>query len=169
MVQSLIKPTDKTEWAVIAITAILLFIGLAIRFSTMDKASSSTLTNDIVIITIGICAMTAMYLLDFTFIVKHSKKIYCSITILMFGITFLSPQRYGGSIYVAYILILMPTIFASVIYDLRTKGYQGIILSTVYFIIPLLIISSYTNISSILLYIIVCNSLITYAITKGWF
>lgn len=160
----------KTEWSIIALTALLIFIGLAIRFFEMDNTISSTIPTNIISLIIGICCMTAMYLLDFTFIVKHSKVIYWGIIIAILSIYFVSPVPYGGgNTYGVFIFMLMPTAFAALLYNLRSKGYYGIILSTVYFSIPLFIIRIFNNISSIMLYIVVSYSLISYAIIKGWF
>jgi len=159
----------KTEWSIIALTAFWLFLGLTIRIIVIDNSMSSTLTANIVCTIIAICCMIIMFFLDFTFIVKHSKGIYIGVILLIFGVYFGYSNVYGYSPHVSFLFMLLPTVYAAIIYNLRNKGYYGIILSWLYFIIPLFIGIFLTTISSIMIYAFVCYSLVTYAIIKGWF
>ena len=160
----------KVEWGTIALTGTLLLLGTIIRsFITYDYQMPWKFTNGIVYTLIGIVVMVPAYCLDFSIIGKYPRRIYFGLIAIAFMSMFISPVIRGQRPYIRYIMLLFPTAFAGIIYDMRNKGYQGIILSGIYFVIPAIICLKIPSLSSFALYSITCFVILTFAIVKGWF
>ncbi len=160
----------KVEWSIIVMTGIILLLGIAIRiFLTYDSDIQLMLPKSIIITIIGIGCMAFVYFLDFTTIGKYPKVIYFSFITIAIGATVVSPLYNGISFYTHFLLLLFPTVFAGIIYSMRTKGYLGIILSGAFMVIPLLIGVMSSHFSSVVLFSLACLILLTLAIVKGWF
>ena len=159
----------KAEWGLIALIGITLLIGVIVRIFVTSSDSAYYNTNILIFSILGICGFAVAYFVDFTIIGKIPKTLFfatLALTILAF---IKSTKMNGQAQYVPLILLIFPTIFAGILYNLRTRGYKGIILSVFFFIIPIVIAIYNANYSSA----IICffASLITanLAITKNWF
>lgn len=160
----------KTEWSIIFLTGIILLLGFGIRSIVgLEPDTPYFLLRDLTTTGIGLLGMTLAYFVDFTIIGRFPKSIFAGLTIATIGTMALSPHIHGRPAYVPFMLLLFPTVMAGVIYNMRNKGCLGIILSGLFFVIPLLmgIMSSYLSIA--LLCGLAFLILITIAITKGWF
>jgi cell division protein FtsW (lipid II flippase) len=113
--------------------------------------------------------MVTLYFIDFTIIGRYPKSIFLGIAILSIILMYLSPVIRGKHAYVQFIMILFPTVMSGIIYNMRTKGYLGIILSGVLFIIPVFIGFMIPSLSVVVLILSSFLILITMAIIKGWF
>ncbi|MDF2673036.1 MAG: hypothetical protein K0R09_1301 [Clostridiales bacterium] len=160
----------KTEWSIIVLTGIALSLGLAIRMIvTNDSYMPLMLTKSIINTVIGIGFMVIAYFLDFTIIGKHPKIIYFGLITITIGIMIISPIINGQYFYIKFILLLFPTAFAGIIYNMRSKGYSGVILCGVYFVVPAFIGVITPSFSCVYIYSITCLILLTVAIVNGWF
>lgn len=160
----------KIEWSVIAITGIMLLLGIGIRyFVTPDYQMQYKLIDSIVSSIIGMIFMSIAYFLDFSIIGKYPKRIYFSLIAITLGVMVISPTYMGQSFYVKFLMLLFPTAYAGIIYNMRSKGYMGIIISGLYYIVPAIICLSIPSFSSLAMYSISCLILLTFAIGKGWF
>ena len=158
------------EWRLIILTSLMIILGVVIRsFITYDYQMPWKLTNSIVSIIIGTGFMIMAYFLDYSIIGKNSRKIYYALIVLTILVLFRGPMLHGQNYYVKYIMLLFPTIFAGVVYSLRNKGYMGIILSGLYFVLPAIICLYITSFSSLIMYSLTCLIILTYAIAKEWF
>ncbi len=168
----------KPEWSIISLTGVLLFLGFLIReFIANDVSNAANSTGSNVVITVfGIAVMVIAYFLDYTIIGKHPKFIYFGLIAIMISSMVISPgtisisQKYMGQFFYAkFIMLLFPTAFAGIIYSMRNRGYEGIVLSGIYFIFPALLCLQIPSLSSLAMYTITCLIILTYAILKGWF
>lgn len=158
------------EWQIIILTSLMLLLGVVIRsFITYDYQMSWKLTNSIISIAIGIGFMIIAYFLDYSIIGKYYKKIYFALILLTILVLFNGPMLQGQNYYVKYLILLFPTAFSGIVYNMRSRGYMGIILSGLYFIVPGIICLYLPSFSSLIMYSITCLVIITYAIAKGWF
>lgn len=158
------------EWRIILLTSLMLILGVVISsFITYDYQMPWKLTNSIISIIIGTGFMILAYFMDYSIIGKNSKKLYFALTVLTILVLLNGPILRGQNYYVKYIMLLFPTVFAGIVYSLRNKGYMGIILSGLYFIVPALICLYVPSFSSLIMYSLTCLLVITYAIAKGWF
>lgn len=167
----------KPEWGLILLTSTLLILGFLIRmFLTYDSGIASSAIGNIVLTIFGIAVMALAYFLDYTIIGKYPRAIYFglfAITIasmnIVPGIISIGPKWNGQYFYPKFLMLLFPTAFAGIIYNMRNKGYHGIILSGIYFIIPTLICLKIPSLSVLAIYSITCLVVLTFAIIRGWF
>lgn len=166
----------KPEWSLIFLTGALLILGVIIRgFIAYDSGVIRSTSGDIVFTIFGIGAMILAYFLDYSIIGKFPRLIYFSLILITIvsmnivpGVVYAGPIWMGHS-YPKFFMLLFPTAFAGIIYSMRNKGYQGIIFSGIYFILPALIWLSVPSLSILAMYSITCLIILTYAILKGWF
>ena len=160
----------KPEWGIIILTGMMLIIGLISRiFITQNLDIPGSLSSMIKYTLIGIGSMGIAYLLDFSIIGKYPRLIYFGTIIMSLVSIFIFPIIKGQYIQVKFIILLLPTAFAGIIYSVRNKGYVGIIIAGIYCIIPGIICLNISSLSSLVLYLSTCLILITFAISKGWF
>lgn len=158
------------EWRIILLTSLMLILGVVIRnFITYDYQMPWKLNNSIMSIIIGTVFMILAYFMDYSIIGKNSKKLYFALIVLTILVLFNGPMLRGQNYYVKYIMLLFPTVFGGIVYNLRSKGYLGIILSGLYYIVPGIICLYITSFSSLIMYSLTCLLILTYAIGKGWF
>ena len=158
------------EWRLIILTSLMLILGVVIRsFITYDYQMPLKLTNSIFSIIIGIGFMIMAYFLDYSIIGKHSKKIYFILTAVTILIFFNGPRLHGQNFYAKYLMLFFPTAFAGIVYSMRSRGYIGIIVSGLFFIVPGIICLYIPSFSGLIMYSFTCLLVITYAIAKGWF
>ena len=162
----------KIAWSIIVLTGIVLLLGFAIRIFVSydtDMHMPWKLTNSVISTVLGISCMTLAYFLDFTTLGKYPKTIYFTLIVVIIGAMMVSPVINGRYFYAQFLLLLFPTAFAGIIYNMRTKGYIGIILSGIFFALLAFIGLMIPSFSGVILYSITCLILLTVAIAKGWF
>lgn len=160
----------KPEWGIIFLTGIILLLGFGIRsIAGLESHTPYTLERDLMTTGIGIICMAVAYFLDFTIIGRYPKSIFWGLTIVTIATMILAPNIYGRPYYVPFILLLFPVVMSGVIYNMRNKGYLGIILSGLFFVIPLVIGMMASYLSIVFLCGLAFLILITISITKGWF
>ncbi len=160
----------KTQWDIIFLTGIILLFGFVIRFLASHEPNTPFMLERSLISTlIGIGCMMIAYFVDFTIIGKYPKSLFIGLTALTIVMRLLSPVIRGQHAYVQFILLLFPTAMSGIIYYMRTKGYLGIILSGIFFIIPVVIGGMIPSLSVVALILLTFLILLTTAIIKGWF
>ena len=160
----------RPDWPLLVMVAILLLLGLAIQivigpnnFTNGDEM----VQKQIRWAGISILVMFAAYFLDFTIIGKYPKVAYfalCAFTVASYLIT--GGNRGTSTI---YLLLLFPTAFAGFVYSVGSKGYRGLILCGIAFIIPAYLSMLVPNVTILFL---ICTSyltIMTVAVEKGWF
>lgn len=161
----------KIEWNIFILTGIMIILGFGIRYlaSFEPGTSSFWLQKSLVTTLIGFAFMIGAYFIDFTLMGRYPKSIFIGITVLSILTLLLSPVVSGQHLYVQFVSIISPTIMAGIIYNMRSKGYLGIVLSGAFFIIPVLIGLKIPSMSVVALISLCFLFLITMAIIKGWF
>lgn len=160
----------RPEWSIIILTGMLLVLGIIIRgFIIQDSQIPISLTREIVYSIIGIGIMGFAYFLDFTILGEYPRIIYFSLVLITIGSLVISPRLLGQSYYAKYMMLFFPTAFSGIIYEMRTKGYKGIIICGLYFLIPAILCLIIPSLSNLILYVAICLFLLTFAILKGWF
>jgi len=160
----------KTEWSIIALTAFVLLLGLAVRtFFMNDYGASASLTSSIIGTLFGIGFMIIAYFMDFTLIGRFSKAINIGLFLLIIAVMFASPTINGQYAYVPFLLLLLPTAFAGIVYSMRSKAYLGIILCGLFFAAAIVIGMMTPSVASAGLFSLNALILLTLAIAKGWF
>ncbi len=160
----------KMEWNIFLLTGIMIILGFGIRYiASFEPDTPFMLGRSLMATLIGIACMIGAYFIDFTFIGRYPKSIFAGLTVLSILSILLSPVIRGKHLYVQFILLAFPTVMAGIIYNMRSKGYLGIILSGAFFIIPVLIGLRIPSMSVVALISLCFLILITMVIIKGWF
>jgi len=161
----------RPDWPLLAVTAAMLILGLAIQFFVGPNIHNGAemFQKQIIWAGIAILVMFATYFFDFTIIGKYPKVVFfvlCAITIADYLFTGRVNDR---SIYTIYLLLLFPTAFAGFVYKMRNKGYGGLILCGVAFIIPAYLSMLVPTVTVLFLLWTSCLIILTAAVEKGWF
>ncbi len=160
----------KPEWSIVLLTGILLVLGIVVRRFIMQGIDiQRSLTMEIIYSLVGVGIMGFAYFMDFTILGKYPKTIYFSLVLITIVSMLVSPRIMGQSYYAKYMMLLFPTAFAGIIYDMRIKGYKGIVFCGIYFLIPAILCLIIPSLSNLILYMAICLFLLTFAILKGWF
>lgn len=175
----------KTAWSMIFLTISLLGIGLVMNFfvagALSDVPGLYYFNKSVVAAIIGTVCMMIAYFVDFTIIGRHPKMIFAILIVLMIVSAFFAIELNGarrwiripilGPVSASLFLLLFPTVYAGIIYNLRSKGYWGIILCGISYAIPAFIFINmyHGGITSVLLYTLSCLILLVISIFKGWF
>ncbi len=160
----------KIEWSVVLLTGLVLLIGFAIRrVIAFDLDLAWLGRNSIISAILGLGFMVLVYHLDFTILGRYPKAIYFALLVLTIGTIAFSPAVNGRYFYAQFILLLFPTAFAGILYNMRTKGYLGIILSGIFLAVPAFIGLVAAGFPIVVVYSLACLILLTFAIANGWF
>lgn len=162
----------KIEWSIVGLTCIMVLTGFLVRYFLIYNVAEPielSIFNDTMSIIIGFVFMLITYFLDFTAIGKYSKKIFFGLTALLILYIFANKFIFLPKVFSSFMLLMLPTAFAGIIYEMRNKSYLGIIQTGLIFSIPAIISLNVWNISSVIIYSISCLLLLTMAVLNGWF
>ncbi len=159
----------KPQWGMISLTIVLLFMGLFINTYLLNGTYSDNPAKLVSSMCIGTGLMFIAYFIDFTFIGKYPGVFYFSIVVGSAITLILSPQYNGRAYYGMYFALLFPVAFAAIIYRLRNKGYIGVILCGIAFMLPAGITLVVPTLSGFMLFTIAGLVLLSLAIAKDWF
>lgn len=164
----------RPDWALLAMTAVLLLFGLLVPAVTGGTVFDghfglSWLWNQAIYIGIAIPVMLAAYFMDFTILGKFPKMILALFYFSLFVCYFL---KIGISINyrqysMTYLMLLFPTVFAGFVYGMRGKGYGGLIFCMAAILIPCLLVTP--DVTVWFLLCVSCYIVLTAAVLKGWF
>lgn len=162
----------KPQWEMLILTMLIVISGIIIqKISSLDNSlrMSSFNASQVVFALVGIALLIITYFADFTLIGKYPKIVYFSVLILSV-ITFIASTRVNGkAYYAAYCLLLFPTAFSAIVYSMRGKGYRGIILCELLFLLPALIAILVPTVTGLSMLAISGLVIISIAIAKDWF
>ena len=117
------------------------------------------------------------YFGDFTLLGKRPSLIYCIFTIifllgLLLGVQVNGASRWmigTSSISLSYLSLLCPLVYALLVYDMRNKGYKGILVCGAGYLPLAAILIVIPTYSGLLLFTISALSILCLTIAKGWF
>jgi cell division protein FtsW (lipid II flippase) len=154
----------KPQWSMIILTAIILSIGLSIKFLVIGNLDRTLFSA-----AIGLGFMVATYFADFTLIGKYSKSAYFCVLALS-AITFIfSPVINGRSFYTGFMPLLFPLAFAAIVYAVRNKSYLGLILCQLALFLLCLFTTFVPTVSGLILTFVSGLIILMVAIHKKWF
>jgi cell division protein FtsW (lipid II flippase) len=159
----------KSQWGMISLTAMLLFLGLFINAYLLKGTSAGNLAKILPSMILGMGLMSIFYLLDFTFIGRYPRLFYCSILVLTAVTMILSPKYNGRVYYAMYFVLLFPVAFAAIIYWARNRGYIGIFFCGLAFVVLVAISQAIPTDSGFVMFAISGIVLLTMASLKNWF
>lgn len=155
----------RPQWSMLLLVTVLLFGGIILR----TYINYGLTPMELISAFIGLGFMTAAYFSDFTLIGKYPKTVYFSILALSIAVLIISPMVNGRAYYAGFMPLLFPSGFAAVLYVTRDKGYPGIILCGISFLLPAFISLLVPSISGFVLYAVTGLIILSIAIVKRWF
>lgn len=161
----------KPEWSIIALTALLLLAGTFIRVYTAPQEDYGiTLFNRQLVFTLmGIGLMAFCYYLDFSLLGKFPITAFLSLAAFIILIIVRTNSINGRHIYATYPLLLFPVIYAGIVYRMGNKGYPGIILCGLLFVIPFALSLTIPSVASAIVLVLSCLTILTVAIARNRF
>ncbi|QIB69947.1 FtsW/RodA/SpoVE family cell cycle protein [Aminipila butyrica] len=167
----------KPQWTLIALTGILMGIGMLVHYF-IDTAESSHYTFSPLPFIVAWVLFVACYFIDFSVFGRYPLQFYMATLILSIaGISLSTATYYGQAFWVlgpfsisfAYLSLLFPVAFALLVYAMRSRGYWGILLSGIGFF-PLAIILLMTpTLVGFVSYTLSALCVLCFAISRGWF
>lgn len=167
----------KPDWAMLILICGILLLGLAIQYycyytrsSISDSMSAlSIFQKHILSIVVGMILLIVAYFVDFTIVGKYPKTIFIILYIVCIYYI-LNGNLINGQVQdTIYPLLLFPTAFAGFVYSMRNKGYIGIIICGIGFLLPASIALLSPNMTMLFFLCISCLIILTSSVTKGWF
>ena len=159
----------KPQWSMILLTAAFLLTGFFARMIIADHRNIRSISGEIVYLVIGLIFMAIAYFSDFTLIGKYPKTTFSSIMALSAAAIIFSPMVNGSAFYAVFTLLLFPLGFAAIVYSMRNKGYRGIILCGLSYLLQVCAALFIPAVSGIILFTISSFVIMSIAIYKKWF
>jgi cell division protein FtsW (lipid II flippase) len=160
----------KPQWGMLLLATGLVFMGIFIRsFIVYDGDRLWQLPSHLIASIIGLGMMAVAYFSDFTLIGRYPKTVYFSILALSIAVLVISPIVRGRAYYANFMPLLFPLGFVAILYVTRGKGYPGIILCGISFLLPAFISLFVPSISGLVLYTVTGLIILSIAIVKRWF
>lgn len=163
----------KIEWSVMVMAILILGLGIFIR--TTMPADHFTLQHTIIYSLIALLALGIGYGVDFSLLGRYPRILYFSYLILsiIFGLyRWYWGTHWSMNIAFEYSLLIGPIFLSGIVFSLRDRGLKGILLSGLYFLLPIIIMMLgrfAVSGSYLFIYIFSYISLIIYSIRKDYF
>ncbi len=158
----------KPQWSMLGLTAALMLTGWLIRIF-WASGDGQWLTPAVISMAAGLAMMAGAYFMDFTLIGKHPKTVYLIILALTAAAILLTPKVNGSYRYAGFLTLLFPLGYAAIVYAARNKGYWGIILCGLGFLLPAALAFLIPSTSGLLLFAVSGLVMLCLAISKNWF
>lgn len=163
----------KSQWGMLLLIATLVCIGISIYIFFMGNTGGYRWIAEFFFLqAIGLGLMTAAYFMDFTWIGRHPKMIYLSLlvfTVVAFFIMKQMETSWGLYYYRDFISLLFPIGFAGIVYSARNKGYKGIVICGIAFLLPAVMMLLMRVRSEFMLFAVSAFVIVCIAIAIGWF
>jgi len=157
----------KPEWSIIFFTVVMIIINLAVNIlisKDRNLIDSTVLCKLFISAILGIALLSALYFIDYSIIAKYSKILLIAFVIV--GVI-LNTNYYIAKIFSCIIILAVP-LYATIVYNLKGKGYAGIIISALgCLVITVVFLDSF--VSYVLLFALCCIIILTVSTLKGWF
>lgn len=161
----------QTEWSVLAVTFLLVLCGGVVQFffSINRPSGADPFIRFLFYAPVGIILAAVAYFFDYTLLGKYSKTVFMILSAACLAGFVFSQRIFGSYAFVYYSTLLFIPVYASVIYGYRNKGYAGILLCGLFYVIPALFCVYAPSLSGLVF--LTCSGLIllTFAIVRGFF
>jgi cell division protein FtsW (lipid II flippase) len=158
----------KPDWPLLALTAVLLCLGLFFQFLIGPDIDNGTAMfgKQVIWSGLGVLALLTAYFCDYTILGKYPKLIYwglCGLTAANYLLT--ATSRFTT----IYLLLLVPAAFAGFVYSMRQKGYAGLLFCGGALLVPVGLAVALPSLTGLFLLVASCLVMLTAAVIKGWF
>ena len=159
----------KTNWLLIGFTLVLLCAGAAVSVFVSNSEPLQLLISIIA----GLVAMSVLYWVDYTILIRYPKTLYFILLFITIGVLIYDMRNGLGLLaynYCFYPLLLFPLLHICIAFQLKTNHREsGLLLLAVFFIPPLFIAFLISSVPAIIYLFISDAFLIGCAIKNRWF
>lgn len=147
----------RPEWSIIALTCLLLLAGILLRYFCAPPEAGGwwPYCRQLLFPAAGIGLLAICYCLDFTFIGQHAKQIFLSLAVVIIVVVSW-PRSTDVQTLVSCLMLLIPAVFAGIVYGLRSKGYGGLIRCGILFAVPAAICMRIPNAATLITLAVSC-------------
>ena len=117
----------RPQWGTLLLALGITLLGGALRVY-LTAGSGYDAANPLrtaLALVLGGVALVGMYLLDYTWFLRHARGVYVSAVLLGLLALALSPRVNSASYYTRYVVLLYPAVYALWLYRWRGKGWTG--------------------------------------------
>lgn len=168
----------RPAWGVIAVTAALMILGFFARLYIVEHAVNSNYIIDIPRSVFWVCAAIIVliigYFLDYTILGKHPLIIGAGFVVMMILIRYANRtdvfgMPYNVYYYGAYLVILIPVVYAAILWWWPYQGYCGLTIAYLALIIMTMTVLVFSVMLQALFYGVVCGIMLTIELLKDRF
>lgn len=159
----------KTNWLLIGFTLVLLCAGAAVSVFVSNSEPLPLLLSIIA----GLVAMSVLYWVDYTILIRYPKTLYFILLLITIGVLIYDMRNGLGLLaynYCFYPLLLFPMLHICIAFQLKTNHRDsGSLLLVVFFIPPLLIAFLISSVPAIIYLFISDAFLVGCTVKNKWF
>lgn len=173
----------RMPWGMLLWIGILSILGLGIYMALQTRISDQTLSwrtiwGYLVILAMGLAAMTGICFADYSRIGRYAREITVVLWILLYGglwmrgIQINGAKRWidlGVTIDAGVAAWLFVPLYAGVLYRCRGQGYKALIKAAAWMAPTLWLLLTMSNASSLLVVFLAFSVILSAAVWKGWF
>lgn len=160
----------KIDWILLALTTILLAIGILVSFLLLTPAA---VFSKACAIGCGVVVVIVMYFTDYTLLIRYPKLIYGILTALTLFVS-VWELRNGfyvtGYSYAYYLLLFYPVSLVGILFQLRyRKSNIPIVQYTLYVCLPLVLSMLNKSFTAFVLLLVTAIFMLIYSVKLHWF
>lgn len=161
----------RTDWALLTITLILVLCGGIIQayISKINPFGQNYFSRFLFYLPLGLLVAASCYFFDYMLMGRFSRTAYGLLSILTAAGFLFVPVVNGSYFFVYYAVLLYIPVYAAIIYGLRNKGYKGLLISFLFYLLPALYCIIAPKLSMLFLFTVASIILLTFAIVRGYF
>ena len=173
----------RMPWGMLLWIGILSILGLGIYMALQARISDQplswrTILGYLVILAMGLAAMTGICFADYSRISRYAREITVALWILLYGGLWMRGLQINGAkrwidlgvtIDVGVAAWLFVPLYASVLYRCRGQGYKALIKAVAWMAPTLWLLLTMPNASSLLVVFLAFSVIFSAAVWKGWF
>ncbi|MDF3001082.1 MAG: hypothetical protein K0Q48_1201 [Bacillota bacterium] len=171
----------RPEWGIIAVTAIMLCIGVYVQYYLSRIAAEGSWAGReafykyMTTLPVGIVVLLAVYFADYTVLGKYPKRIYAGILLLSSVLNLFDGQigfyrhNIDARYQMVYIALLLLPAYGAVLYGYRNSGYGGILRCGAAAFMAILVLGYSQQKYVLVIFAAGGLILLSAAMAKGWF
>lgn len=161
----------RLEGSMVVLVILLLLSGMVLRLFTSPQVIDGLeyYYKQMAVTLLGVGLMFFIYTLDYSILGRYPRRIFFALGAVGVLVFLVSPLANGQYCYVPHVLILFPAAFAGIVYSMRGRGYGGLAVCGLYFLMPVILAFMAPSLTALLIVSFSCLILLTAAVAQGHF
>ncbi|QOR35089.1 FtsW/RodA/SpoVE family cell cycle protein [Clostridium sp. 'deep sea'] len=125
------------EWPVLSLITIMSILGLVIQLFIIRNSDFYPVPYVIIATVLGCLVLYGLLKFDYTMLAKKAHTFYALLTILVLVLFIFNKSAITNKqFYSFFVMLLYPVLFASIVFNKKSKGYKGLLSSWLYLLMP---------------------------------